>query len=57
MIDIGFDQYDIEIQQLLSIEVMNHEDSMVQFMSSHQSYGTCDNVRVKEDLGQAVVMV
>jgi hypothetical protein len=41
MIDIGFDQYDVAIQQILQLEILNHEDSNVQIVKTHQAYGNC----------------
>lgn len=42
--DVGFDEYDIAIQQNINLEIMNHEKSPVTFLNSKQLYGNCGNV-------------
>jgi HSP20 family molecular chaperone IbpA len=41
LVDIGFDDYYLKIQQYLTMEVENHEDGISKFIRSEIKFGRC----------------
>jgi len=56
LVDVGFDEYDIAIQQNINFEIMNHERSPVTFLNSKQLYGNCGNVPDKAKADNTVII-
>ena len=40
-VEFGFDDYNLDVQSVLYLEILNHEDSKVRLAKTEQRYGPC----------------
>ena len=48
-VDYGTEDYNTGVQYYLNLEVLNHEDGIVQLQKIFQSYGPCQPVKANEN--------
>ena len=50
------DQYEYALQQVLQLEILNHEDSDVQILKTHQTYGNCGHIATLAEVNHSVMV-